>query len=91
MLYSYTKLLFSCVEMFQNKFVISGFTFTLLWLLPVTVSSGVLRELEDYTDDPCRVYNMDNLIHLDCSYRGLSELPDGLDYNVSSIVLIATL
>ncbi|OWR53488.1 leucine-rich transmembrane protein [Danaus plexippus plexippus] len=64
-----------------------SFTFTLLWLLPVTVSSGVLRELEDYTDDPCRVYNMDNLIHLDCSYRGLSELPDGLDYNAQVLIL----
>ena len=56
----------------------------LVWLVPALVSAGVVKRQADEMEDnlqPCRSYVMNSLIHLDCSNRGLKDLPDHLDYD----------
>lgn len=43
--------------------------------------------IEDQTNPLCQTYTLNSLRHVDCSYRDLTELPDGLDYEVSLGVL----
>ncbi|KAI8438231.1 hypothetical protein MSG28_010842 [Choristoneura fumiferana] len=50
----------------------------LMWLLPATTTGGVVR---DTLFNPCRTYSLNDQLHLDCSDQGLSELPDGLNYD----------
>ncbi|KAJ8735399.1 hypothetical protein PYW07_007019 [Mythimna separata] len=62
----------------------------LVWLLPTLVSAGVVRrQAEDLEErsPPCLSYVMDGLLHLDCSNRGLKELPDELDTTAQVLLL----
>lgn len=62
----------------------------LVCLIPVLVSAGVVkRQAEDLEDtmSPCRTYVMNGLLHLDCSNRGLKDLPDELDYTAQVLLL----
>lgn len=56
------------------------FLAALMLLLPATATGGVVR---DAVFNPCKTYTLNDLLNLDCSDQGLSELPDGLNYNVS--------
>ncbi|XP_026496561.1 leucine-rich repeat-containing G-protein coupled receptor 4 isoform X1 [Vanessa tameamea] len=58
-----------------------------LWLLPAMVLSGVPREMEEDTEDSCRSYIHENLLYIDCSDRGLNDLPEGLDINAQVLLL----
>ncbi|XP_022117333.2 leucine-rich repeat-containing G-protein coupled receptor 4 [Pieris rapae] len=64
-----------------------GVIAVVVWLLPTVVLSGVLRDDIDFEDDPCRTYSQDGLWFLDCSDRGLTELPDNLNYDVQVLIL----
>lgn len=56
-----------------------------IWLVPTIVNAGLIRRqaTDDLDDPPCKTYTLSGLLHLDCSHRGLKELPNDLDYNVS--------
>lgn len=42
------------------------------------------RQLEDIDEpSPCREYTLSDLLYLDCSDRGLSELPGTVNFDVS--------
>lgn len=53
-----------------------------LWLLPAMVSSAISPEFQEEQDDSCTTYVHDSLLHLDCSDRGLTDLPEGLNTDV---------
>lgn len=47
------------------------------------MSAGVMkRQADELEDPPCRTYTLNGLLHLDCSNRGLKDLPEELDYTV---------
>lgn len=47
------------------------------------MSAGVVRrQADDLDEQPCTTYMQNGLLHLDCSNRGLKDLPDELDYDV---------
>lgn len=46
------------------------------------------RHLEDFEEaPPCQEYTLDDLLYLDCSDRGLSELSDTLNFDVSCLII----
>lgn len=46
------------------------------------------RQLEEFeVAPPCQEYTLDDLSYLDCSDRGLSELPETVNFDVSLIFL----
>jgi hypothetical protein len=58
-----------------------------LWLSSSAVHGGVLRqirELEDEVVPACLTYRLNSLIHVDCSDRDLTELPEGINENVKT-------
>ncbi|CAH2050149.1 unnamed protein product, partial [Iphiclides podalirius] len=60
----------------------------LVWLLPVAVTAGVIRNLEEEQEEPrCRTYTLNDLLYLDCSDLGLAELPEKLNYDAQAVVL----
>ncbi|XP_068626435.1 protein artichoke [Battus philenor] len=59
-----------------------------IWLLPATVTASVLPNLEENLEEPlCRTYTQNELLYLDCSDRGLTELPEKLDYDAQALLL----
>ncbi|XP_052737662.1 uncharacterized protein LOC112046156 [Bicyclus anynana] len=58
-----------------------------LWLLPATVLLSPVPELQEEQEEHCRTYTHEDLLHLDCTDRGLSDLPSGLDYNAQVLLL----
>ncbi|XP_075970108.1 uncharacterized protein LOC142972735 [Anticarsia gemmatalis] len=60
-----------------------------IWLVTALAGAGVVRRQaeEDLDEPPCRSYTLGGLLHLDCSNRGLKELPEGLDYNAQVLLL----
>ncbi|CAH0405514.1 unnamed protein product [Chilo suppressalis] len=60
-----------------------------MWLLPLVVQAGTIRRKREERDDisPCLTYKLNSLIHIDCTNRDLTELPDGLNTNVQVLLL----
>ncbi|KAG6447385.1 hypothetical protein O3G_MSEX004950 [Manduca sexta] len=59
-----------------------------LWVLVATVRAGVIRLSDEHEDEmPCRTYTVNGLQYLDCSYRGLNDLPAGIDYDAQVLLL----
>ncbi|CAK1544545.1 unnamed protein product [Leptosia nina] len=65
-----------------------GLILSVLWLLP-QVQSGVLRDVMDYQEELCRTYTLQDLLHLDCSDRGLSDLPDNISSYDAKVVILS--
>ncbi|XP_050671038.1 leucine-rich repeat-containing G-protein coupled receptor 5-like [Leptidea sinapis] len=59
----------------------------MIWLLPAMVYARVMREDAFDPEGVCRVYSQNGLLHFDCSDRGLSELPDQLNYKAQALIL----
>ncbi|CAH2102785.1 unnamed protein product [Euphydryas editha] len=51
------------------------------------VLSATSLEFQDQRDDSCLTYVHDSLLHIDCSDRGLTDLPEGLDTNAQVLLL----
>ncbi|CAH0592284.1 unnamed protein product [Chrysodeixis includens] len=59
-----------------------------IWLVISLVSAGVVRrQADDLDEQPCVSFMMNGLLHLDCSNRGLKDLPDELDYDAEVLLL----
>ncbi|KAL4716538.1 hypothetical protein ACJJTC_010202 [Scirpophaga incertulas] len=59
-------------------------------LLPVATNAGVIRQKRDLDDDTtltCLTQTLKSIVQVDCSDKGLTELPDGIDKNVQVLVL----
>lgn len=60
-----------------------------LWLVPSLVYAGVIQRLttDNMENPPCRTYTLNGLLHMDCSNRGLKELPNELNYSAQVLIL----
>lgn len=67
-----------------------------LWLMPVMAPASVVhrhhhqrRQIEDFDEaPPCQEYTLNNFLYLDCSDKGLSELPETVNFDVSLVFYI---
>lgn len=62
----------------------AGITVLFLWTWLSVVTAGIIPRLGD-DDSVCRTYILNDMQYIDCSDRGLTELPEMIDYDVSLI------
>lgn len=76
-----------------SSFIPDVLLLLIVWLMPVMAPASVVhrhhhqrRHLEDFDEvQPCQEYTLDDLLYLDCSDKGLSELPGTVNFNVSLV------
>ncbi|XP_013149323.1 PREDICTED: uncharacterized protein LOC106111726 [Papilio polytes] len=63
-----------------------GITVLFLWTWLSVVTAGIIPRLGD-DDSVCRTYILNDMQYIDCSDRGLTELPEMIDYDAQAILL----